>query len=68
MTTWFDAPSLSAAAALGTYITGLAPSAAIDLRISRCGCRSSAAGQTGDVSAAAPELGLVADPGRAANS
>ena len=63
VTTWFDAPSLSAAAALGTYITGLAPSAAIDLRSAGVRVRLDAAEQTGDVSAAAQELGLVADPG-----
>lgn len=63
VTTWFDAPSLSAAAALATYIAGLAPSAAIDLRSAGVRVRLDAAEQTGDVSAAAQELGLVADPG-----
>ena len=63
VTAWFDAPSLSAGAALATRIVGLAAAAAIDLRPTGLRVRLDSAEHTGAISAAARALGLVADPG-----
>lgn len=61
-TAWFDAPSLSAGAGLAGRIVEYAPGSSVDLRSTGVQVRLEGAGHTDAVSAAARELGLVADP------
>ncbi|MFC4615674.1 VOC family protein [Cellulomonas algicola] len=61
-TAWFDAPSLTAGAALAGRLVDLPGDVAVDVRATGVRVRVAAAGQAGAVSAAARDLGLTADP------
>lgn len=61
-TAWFDAPSLSAGAALAGRIAELPGEIAVDLRATGVRVRLDSAGHGEAVSAAARDLGLAANP------
>lgn len=61
-TAWFEAPSLSAGAALAGGILGRSPEIAIDLRPTGVRVRLDSDDHAAAVAAAAAELGLTADP------
>ena len=62
-TAWFDAPSLSAGAALAGRVVEVSPEALVDLRATGVRVRLDSAEHAEAVSDAARELGLAADPG-----
>jgi Glyoxalase-like domain len=61
-TAWFDAPSLTAAAALAGRIVALSAGIVVDLRATGVRVRLDSAEHAEAVSAAARDLGLAADP------
>lgn len=61
-TAWFDAPSLREAAALAGRILPVSPAIAVDLRATGVRVRLDSGEHAEAVSAAARELGLLADP------
>lgn len=61
-TAWFDAPSLSAGAALAGHVVELSAETLVDLRASGVRLRLDSDEQAEAVSAAARELGLTANP------
>lgn len=61
-TAWFDAPSTVEGAALAGRVVELSAAAAVDVRASGLRVRLPSGEHTGEVSAAARELGLTADP------
>ncbi len=62
VTAWFDAPTLSAGAALAGRVLGESPGALVDLRATGARVRLDSPGHAGAVTEAARELGLSADP------
>ena len=62
VTAWFEAPSLSAGAALAERIVGLTPEILVDLRAKGVRVRLDPDGPAAAVSKAALDLGLVANP------
>ncbi|MGN6332742.1 MAG: VOC family protein [Motilibacteraceae bacterium] len=61
-TAWFDAPSLVEAAALAGRLVGLPAGVEVDLRTTGARVRLADTGHAAAASAAARDLGLVADP------